>query len=1212
MNIGVVSGQGIGEVALIADDLSRAVELTLNPSVSQDARNQAYNACESFKENSPWCAQAGLLLASGNQYSAVVKHFGLQLMEHTIKYRWTQITQAEKLFIKENAMKLLYMGGWETAHLNDALARVIVEMIKREWPQQWSTLLAELSDACARGHLHTQIVLHVFLRLVEDVATLQTLEQHQRRKDIHQALTSNMSEIFSFFMRLIELHVQEFREKTAAGDYVAAASNGRVVQVVLLTLTGFVEWVSINHVVMNNGRLLQMLCILLQDDAFQLPAAECLLQIVNRKGSTKERKPLIILFSEDAISCIHRAAVASINLMDENHYLFLKKLSQVIAGLGQQLVSLWTYINNAELWMPILLETMLLLTSHPSLTLTQTVNTVWLMFLRHDYIPNLQQLIAVIPRWLQASAPKVLKVTYPTSRTSDVNDAVTYACIDYDSEQEFNAFFSRFRVEILESFRHCMVAAPLVTWSYVEQWTRAALHKVPSCPPRVHAAHPLHVEWEALSMVLDVVLSRLLQAEPRPNVMEGLQLLQRCVACEPPAPLILSLLLSFISALFVFISCAYSQTAGAGALAAGADLLPRVLDKIFAALVTEGSAGGAGGAGGAGCDGGAAEADADHGHRPRAVKNVRRHAAGLLVKLATKFPLLLLPVFPRLLEMSRAALARPDLSPVESVTLQEALLLVSNHCCCYERQAALVEQMLGPWTARWAELTPHVSSAAALARLVGLDAPPAPPAAGGEHARARRGLMHALMLLLGVVKRVCVPADPDKAARGGFSAGVTAAGNPVWRNPCSAHVLPLFPSALALCRALHELHAPAAGGALHAGHARALLLPHAERRTLLAHRDPPPLAPALPQDRMQNFLYTLHENVCHLVGAAAGSLGRELYAVPELARFVAGSLLHGLDHLPDHWLRPIFRNALKPLLHHCPPAHFADVALPLHDHIAPFMLMHLSQRWEYITSLYDSGKLEDEAGSESQEVLEDILVRHLTREHLEVIKISLVDGPLVAESPGGGEMEEESIALPPRAADTVSELGAALLQHPRAGPALLHTVLRALMWNDSPSSLRACALALPALRGALAAGLVGPAEANGALAAALHALRTHGQHDANQAALLALAVQAYETLRPRFPSVAAVLREIPDVDEHDLHRLDEKLAANTTKPSKIDKSKRDLFKKITSRLIGRNVGQLFKKEVSILNLPTMPPVERPRPLEADGVAFERLFAGAPT
>lgn len=37
-------------------------------------------------------------------------------------------------------------------------------------------------------------------------------------------------------MGLIEMHVREFREKTAAGDYTGAASNGRVVQVRLMAL----------------------------------------------------------------------------------------------------------------------------------------------------------------------------------------------------------------------------------------------------------------------------------------------------------------------------------------------------------------------------------------------------------------------------------------------------------------------------------------------------------------------------------------------------------------------------------------------------------------------------------------------------------------------------------------------------------------------------------------------------------------------------------------------------------------------------------------------------------------------------------------------------------------------------------------------------------------------------------------------------------------
>lgn len=1196
MNVEGVVNDPTGEVALLVEELNRAVELTLMPTVPHEERSQAYNACESFKENSPWCAQAGLLLASGTLYSPGVKHFGLQLMEHTVKYRWTQITQAEKIFIKENAMKLLFMGGWETSHLNDALARVIVEMIKREWPQQWPTLLAELSDACTLGHRHTQIVLHVFLRLAEDVAILQTLDNTQRRKDINQGLTGNMSEIFAFFMRLIELHVQGFREKTAAGDYPAAASHGQVVQVVLLTLTGYVEWVSTNHVVMNDGRLLQILCILLEDDVFRLPAAECLLQIVNRKGSTKERKPLVILFSKDAISCMHRAAVVSINTVDEAHYLFLKKFSQVLAGLAQQLTSLWSYAREREEWLPVLLETMLLLSSHPSLTLAHTANSVWLAFLKHEEVSTLPPVLDAVPRWLQASAPKVLKVTYPTSRVAMSHDAVTYACIDYDSEQDFAIFFARCRTEILESFKLCMTVAPIVTWSYVEQWTSIALDKVESCPPDVDVHHPMYIEWEALSQVLDIVLSKLLVATPRPSVVEGLKLLQRCVLCDPPAPLILSLLLSFISALFVFLSCAYSQCAGVGVGAVGAELLPRVLSKVFSALLYEGAP--------------------HHHRRQRVVKNVRRHAAGLLVKLAMKFPLLLLPVFGWLHEQCSAALARPDLSAVESVTLQEALLLVSNHFCCYERQSQLVAEVLGDCSSRWASLTPHVSTAEGLSRLVGLDVEPSE--AEDERGRARRTLLHALTLLVGVVKRTCVPPDPEKASRGGFGAGVTAAGNPIWRNPCAAHVLPLFPGALALVRSLHQLHAPQAARLRHASHARVLHPPAAERRNLLGLREE--LPPQRPQDRMQNFIHTLHECSCHLVGAAASSLGRELYGAAGLAAALCDTLLTGLEWLPDHWLRPIVRCAVRPLMQHCPPAHYAHVALPLLEHIAPHMLNHLTRRWDYICSLYESGKLEEEGGSESQEVLEDILVRNLTREYLEVLKISLVDVGLSAE----GNMDEmdEDAGTPhnghgqQRAPDTVSELGALVLAQPITGPAVLHTVLRALTWNDSMSSLRASALALPALRGALEAGRVGAHEAAAALTAVLHALRVHGQHDANQAALLALAVQTYEILRPLFPGVAEVLRSIPDVDAHDLQRLDDKIASHNNKPAKIDKSKRDLFKKITSKLIGRNVGQLFKKEVYILDLPSMHiPKEKPRSaLDApEGAGLEKLFTpSAPT
>lgn len=89
-----------------------------------------------------------------------------------------------------------------------------------------------------------------------------------------------MAVIFAFFLKLIELHVTEFRSCCERNDTVKANAHGRVVQVVLLTLTGFVEWVSVTHVMTQNGRLLQILCLLLNDDtAFRGAAAECLLQV---------------------------------------------------------------------------------------------------------------------------------------------------------------------------------------------------------------------------------------------------------------------------------------------------------------------------------------------------------------------------------------------------------------------------------------------------------------------------------------------------------------------------------------------------------------------------------------------------------------------------------------------------------------------------------------------------------------------------------------------------------------------------------------------------------------------------------------------------------------------------------------------------------------------------------------------------------------------
>lgn len=107
------------------------------------------------------------------------------------------------------------------------------------------------------------------------------------------------------------------------------------------------------------------------------------------------------------------------------------------------------------------------------------------------------------------------------------------------------------------------MVAPLVTFGYVEQWLIKCL-QIPNTTFGLSVSDPLHQEWEALATCLESILSRVLQAQERPSIVSGLRLLQMCLAYHATDPLILSTLLTCISALFVFLSMSTGQMAPAG------------------------------------------------------------------------------------------------------------------------------------------------------------------------------------------------------------------------------------------------------------------------------------------------------------------------------------------------------------------------------------------------------------------------------------------------------------------------------------------------------------------------------------------------------------------------------------------------------------------------------------------------------------------------
>ena len=60
----------------------------------------------------------------------------------------------------------------------------------------------------------------------------------------------------------------------------------RLAEQTLLTLAGFVDWVKFGTLYIKNCIILQMLCLLLEEDSLKIPSCECLLIIVSRKVIT--------------------------------------------------------------------------------------------------------------------------------------------------------------------------------------------------------------------------------------------------------------------------------------------------------------------------------------------------------------------------------------------------------------------------------------------------------------------------------------------------------------------------------------------------------------------------------------------------------------------------------------------------------------------------------------------------------------------------------------------------------------------------------------------------------------------------------------------------------------------------------------------------------------------------------------------------------------
>lgn len=1152
-----------------SDNLVSFLGVIMDPYADQQKRREAYEVCEEFKEHSPLCAQVGLLLSERGK-PPVVRHFGLQLIEHCIKFRWNDMRLEEKIFIKDKALELLESGTdpvmTEQAYIKDVLSRIIVEMIKREWPQQWPSLLPELDKICSRGETQTELVLLIFLRLAEDIVIFQNV-QNQRRREIHQTLTSSLKDIFPFFLRTLnDQYTQYIRQKQGPEDSYKQQmlTHGRVAEVALTTIAGFVEWVPMSYITAENNLLLKILCGLLSDSLLQTAAADCLLQLVGRKGTLEERKPLLMLFEAEAMSVIFTAASSASNLqLEEQHYFFLKKLCQVLTGLGLQLTALLGNVADVEEppTFSLYLNSILAFTRHPSHVLSCYTQSLWLNLCQNSHTSTSQSLKEILPEIVEISTEKLIRMGFPSQSNSQ---SCAFSRFDFDGDEEFLRFYHKFRTEVLEVLKNITALQPEICLRFGAQWLQNLLQEMGKSQQNLqdNTTPSLHLQWEGLEQFFEGINRFFICEKPEPLIEEGMRILETLLGLDTQDPTILSSLLSCISSFFEL-------------LAVDARLLPKVLDKVFATVVFS-------------------LPGETKSNRSKAVKNVRRHACSFLIRICKQCAPLVLPVFGHIYNHTKSICGDAEqLSHMEKCALYEALILISNEMCDYEKQCNFLGEIIAPVSQAWHsdEIKRAFSSVEAFMAHVGLDRDPPLPGADDAYVANRSLIMYCVLLVTAIIKRTAYPSDVETAEKGGFlyPQEIKMTGCFI-RSPASPHVIPFLNGLFSLLRVLDSLYIPEIQARINPAYAGVTDMLESAKNNILGINNQPAEKNFFNKsavERMQNFVTTLHENVYHALGNAPQHLGLDFYTVPELPSFFGNCAFSALNYIPDHRLRFFNRNFIKNFLQFCPSSHY-NLAVAVLEVLCPFMYQKLSPRWEKFKQVYGTSVGYEDEMTESQEILEDRLNRQLTREYIEILGTVLVHKKVENCSP---DLQD------------ITELGKLILEKDSLRPTIIMTVFSYIHWLDTNASVRSLFLCPSIVKQLIKNSMIGQElEVVYLLRSVLLGLQELGEHEANQSLLVSTGLFIYESLRPHFPGISETLMEITGCKKKNIQNFDTVLKQHSDGKSIIsEKKRREMFKKLVSEIIGKNVGQHFKREIDIKNLPPLFSPPRPKNPSVDEV-----------
>lgn len=453
-----MDSNGVGKIV-------SALELIHSPKTTNTARQEAQSFLEQVKkqEESPFW---GYELALPTQ-SAIVRHFGLTLLQNSINREWLNYDQEKKLAIRNWIIDLsMKLQPGDPHFLREKLAFLWVAVAKRCWGsflgkaedspvssqelmEGWASMDSDLLGLFKSSAHTRELSLIIFRTLFEDVYILDDSITSKRSATLN-SLCTNVLLPDTLLNAIYESNSNLERAKATKegwfliwqellNESIRNVDERNIIKI-LETLKTCLNWPYSN--LLTQAQVLKSFldAILISNTRIKILTVDCLHILFTRSFNDETDLEQIVgsIFKPEGIQLltnIYESVQNDPDDIDDEIYAFTKKFTEMIVGLSEHLTKIKGIDADVDNYLKLVLST----TASPSLTISSISLNFWGFMLRDD--ANVEIIEKIIPDLLEVAASKL--VNYCDYNEDDISQK--FLAIDFNSQSESYSFLGNYK-----------------------------------------------------------------------------------------------------------------------------------------------------------------------------------------------------------------------------------------------------------------------------------------------------------------------------------------------------------------------------------------------------------------------------------------------------------------------------------------------------------------------------------------------------------------------------------------------------------------------------------------------------------------------------------------------------------------------------------------------------------------------------------------------